>query len=240
MRRAGSILLIVIASVATAIGAWTGAERVGLAIGQIDGTTGTEGRLTLTAEVPDAPALSPGVPIHWVVRADIADPWGSLRMQVRREGDLVERAEGLQVLIQQCSVAWVFPADGAPTCSTGGRDLIGPVAFSDSRFGSPAGAGDATPVDAPNWELGLIADDEQEWFLVTLWIPDTPANRADESLMGIRAAVGLGLLAFEAEDPFGARPPGQSLPATGAVLPAALLLGLGIAGIVVGVGMVRR
>lgn len=201
--------------------------------------TGTPGHLWLMTDRVDPMMLSPGVPVHWQVRASLVDPAGTLELQIRREGQLVELTDALQFTLQQCAVEWSIPSDGPPHCAHGRTDLLGPIALADPAFGAFAGPADTTPHDAPSWNLGLITHNSHEYFLATLWIDDTPENRADSTLMGLEATIGLGFLAEAADAP---APPGgapPALPSTGADALALVLLVGGVIALVIGTKWVR-
>lgn len=236
--RISGALLVALSVAAIAAAAVLGASRAAATWYVID-QTGRPGLLWLMSDWVEPVALSPGDILQWQVRASLDDPLGTLAMQVRREGELIERDDAVQVLIRQCSVEWVVSPDGEAQCSRGRVDLLGPISLADPLFGPPAGFDDETPVEAPVWDLGYIGHDGDEYFLVTLWVADTYENRLDESLMGQGAAIGVGFLAEEAELLVTPPPGARGLPATGADGGVLLLLIGGIVGTLVGVRLVR-
>jgi len=202
--------------------------------------TGKVGHLWLTTDHVERFDLSPGEPHHLQVRASLVDPLGSLAMQIRREGELIDMPGALMVLVRHCAGDWTYVQGIEASCPGVRTDLIGPVALSDPMFGGLAGEGDVTPIDAPTWHLGTISNTQDETFLVTLWIEDTSENRNSTDLMGLEATIGIGLLSAAAESTEVSVPSDGELPATGADLGVIGLVAVGMGGILVGARLLRK
>lgn len=234
-RRLVAILVLVASSFGVVAGLTLGVVRTAATWYPV-AETGEPGHLWLMTDSVERFELSPGEPHHWGVRVSLTDPLGTLSMQIRREGELIDVPDALMVQVRQCAVEWTYVQGGDASCASGRVDLLAPVPLSDPMFGAQAGAGDATPADAPSWDLGTITNKASEYYLVTLWIEDTPENRNDSDLMGLEATVGLGFLSEDALTP---RPPGGNLAYTGTDLGIVGLVAAGMIGIIVGIRLLR-
>lgn len=235
-RRLVAILVLVASSFGVVAGLTLGVVRTAATWYPV-AETGEPGHLWLMTDEVERFELSPGEPHHWDVRVSLTDPLGTLSMQIRREGELIDVPDALMVLVRQCAVEWEYVQGGEASCDRGRVDLLGPIPLSDPMFGAQAGAGDPTPTDAPTWDLGTIANSANEFYLVTLWIEDTPENRNDSDLMGLEATVGLGFLSEAADAPPTPRPP---LAYTGGDLGIVGLVAISLLGIVIGIRLLRR
>jgi hypothetical protein len=196
---------------------------------------GVPGHLSLRSDPYPASflALSPGSVEHWQVAASLVDPIGSLSMRFERSGELVERPDGLQLQVQSCQTEWLdFPA--APHCPTA-VTIFGPSPASSPSLGVSG------PLDAssPVFPIGTIRHDTGRYLLVTMSIPDTPEARADESLMGLTATLGIELTAsgdLTEPDPPGLADSGADAAAAGLLA----LGGLGLGGLGICVLLIRR
>lgn len=149
---------------------------------------GAPGHLSLRSDPMPAsfPAMSPGSIEYWQVNANLVDERAALTLQIERDGALAARPDGLQLLVQSCATEWTgFPS--APRCAAP-TTVLGPLPASSFDLG-PLGPLDAAV--APAFTAGMLGRDAGSFLLVTLSIPDTPQARADESLMGIEATLGL-------------------------------------------------
>lgn len=189
--------------------------------------TGAQGRLVLSSDPYPAEflGLSPGDHAYWLVDARLEDAQrATLRLEVRRSGELVSHPRGLTMTVDACALPWT-PTDAAPQCPAGERRVT---------VRTPA---DDDSVSSPVFDLAPLAPEAPAHLLVTLGVEDSPEAAADESLMGLTGQKGLGLTAVSIDGE--AVPPAQggALPRTGlmlGILPvvaaiAAGLLGLGLA-----------
>ena len=151
--------------------------------------TGLPGHLELKSKgvFESELSLSPGDIQRWQINASLVDPSSPLTLQVHRDGALTSRSDGLQILVQACNSEWASVAT-APTCA-GSTTILGPIAASNSALGAPGAFG----TDMPLFPAGTIADNADKFLLISVWLPNTPAVRADETLMGLQAILGFGL-----------------------------------------------
>jgi hypothetical protein len=212
---------------------------------------GTPGHLALRSDPSPAQFLdmSPGTADHWEIATDLVDPAATLTMQFTRDGALVSRPDGLTVQAQLCDGEWTgMPT--APACATGATNVFGPVAASDTSTFGALSANHTGAVTGPTWSLGTLTSAHDEYLLVTLSIPDTPAARADPTLMGLTADIGFGFDATETTVPSGpttpatpitpAAPAPSALASTGVDALALLLLALGALGLGIVLWSARR
>lgn len=180
-------------------------------------------------------AMSPGSVEYWQIQTELVDTSSPLTMQFKRAGELVERpgTDGLIVQAQRCNQAWTdFPAN--PTCGSGLVNIFGPTPANSATFGPLALNTAPVPGAAPVYNLGTLTNVQDKFVLVTLSIPETPANQTDQTLMGLEATIGFG---FTAQ---GTDPTPGTLPNTGADIAALLMLALGTLGIGLVLRSVRR
>jgi len=191
--------------------------------------TGLPGHLELRSKgaLASLLTLSPGEVKRWQINASLVDPIAPLTLQVWRDGELTTRADGLQLLVQACNAEWGnFPT--APTCP-GATTVIGPIAASHASLGIEGASGS----DMPILPVGTVTEHQDKFLLISVWLPDTPAVRADESLMGLEAELGLGLhvegggvvITEVPEDP---RLAETGIQVVGGALTAAGAIGLGV------------
>lgn len=186
---------------------------------------GLPGHLTLASDAGPTPNfmdMSPGAVEYWQIDVSLADPSSPLTMQFARNGELVDRPDGLWIEGKGCSVEWTMSAP--PTCSG---------TMTNAMPGKPAS--DASYDSSPVMDMGTITSAQDRFLLVTLSIPDSPEARADETLMGLSATVGFGFTASGDEVVTPPTPP-SSLAKTGADILAIALMALGA----VGLGLVVR
>lgn len=167
--------------------------------------------------------LSPGSLYQWQINASLAQDVSDLTLHVAREGDLVSRPDGLQVQVQLCSVAWVTTITPA-TCAGTTANVFGPVPASDPSLGPLTGI-DTTVDTATAFDLGTLTTTRDAFILVTVSIPDTPATRADTSLMGMTATFGFALTA-RYDGPDAGAP--TELELTGVDILATILVAMGV------------
>lgn len=186
---------------------------------------GLAGHLTLHSD--PAPAdlrlLSPGAPVQWQIRADLADPYSPLTIQFERDGDLVGRPDGLWIQVRACDTEWAnFPT--SPVCPSAAT-VVAPLPAMSSSLGA---TGPVTPT-TPSFLVGDLWHSVGKYILITLSLPDTAQARADSSLMGLTATIGVGLTASG-----GNAPPVPSNPAglasTGSDILGTVLVALGALG----------
>lgn len=135
------------------------------------------------AELSD---LRPGEPAYWFVDAAVAGVAGArLTLQIRKDGELMEVPNGVVVVVERCSQAWV-DGPGGPSCDVG-RTVIAMVTPDDDLSTS-----------SPRYWLDSVDSRDPSYVMVTLSIEDTPENRADTTLMGLTGSLGLGITAVEA------------------------------------------
>lgn len=218
--RAGGIAVSVVAIVAGLMLASTSAQAVWMSVAE----NGILGHLSLRSDPYPANflAMSPGSVEQWQIATSLVDPVATLTVQVQRDGELVERPDGLQLRLQSCETEWLdFPS--APHCPTAAT-VFGPAPASSTALGALG------PIDAasPVFPLGSLTHDAGKYLLVTMSIPDTAEARADESLMGLTATVGL---VFTASGDIVPAPEPPGLADTGADATAIALLASGIAGL---------
>lgn len=189
-------------------------------------STGAPGRLVVAAEPYPAQFLhlSPGDPSYWQVAARLENAErATLSVQLRKDGALVQHPRGLVMTVTACDAPWTG-LDTDPICPAGAREVA---------VGTPA---DDWATSSPTFVLRPLTPAAPEYLLVSLAVADSPAARADTTLMGLFGDMGVGLTAV-AMDGVPVGPGGGDLPATGfdptaiaavAAL-AAGLLGLGSA-----------
>lgn len=135
------------------------------------------------AELSD---LRPGSPAYWFVDAAVEGVEGArLTLQIRKDGELMEVPNGVVVVVERCSEAWV-DGPGGPSCDAGRTVVVRATPDDDLSTSSPRYRLDSVDPDAPSY------------VMVTLSIEDTPENRADTALMGLTGSLGLGITAVEA------------------------------------------
>jgi hypothetical protein len=193
---------------------------------------GLPGHLSLFSDpLPaDLLELSPGAPVQWQIKADLEDAYSPLTIQFEREGNLVDRPDGLWIQVRACETEWTnFPS--SPQCASA-ETVLAPTAANSPSLGHPGTADSSTP----SYSAGALRHGVGKYLLVTLSLPDTPQARADSSLMGLTATVGIGLTVLgDQEDP-GTRSHPAGLADTGADALGTVLIALGA----VGLGVVFR
>ncbi|KSW30188.1 hypothetical protein [Cellulomonas sp. B6] len=168
--------------------------------------TGTTGRLVLSSSHSPAQfVLAPGEPAHWRVDARLEDASrAELEVEVHSKGDVAEHPRGLWLDVRRCDVPWQ-ESPGTPTCAAGERAI--------TRLAP--GASTADPGAGPLFALDPVVAGSPEHLLVSLGVEDSPEAAADETLMGLDNAVGLGLRAVAIDD-VPVPTPSASAPAPGA------------------------
>ena len=202
---------------------------------------GLPGHLSLMADPhpntdrPSFLAMSPGSVEHWQISAHLVEASSPLTMQFKRDGELVEHPDGLQVRAQLCSQAWTnYPAN--PTCGGTQSNIFGPAAAgSVPTFGDLTANNAPLPGNAPVYNLGTLTNASNKYVLVTFSIPpqDDPDAQSDQSLMGLEATFGFGFTAMGADG-------GGNLPNTGLDLTALLVVGAGVLGLGLVLASARR
>lgn len=197
---------------------------------------GILGHLSLRSDPMPATftGMSPGSVAHWQVNANLNDEEAELTLQVERDGALAARPDGLQLLVQRCAAEWTGLPD-APHCpaaaGSGATTVLGPLPASATGLGA---LGPLDVAGAPAFPAGTLTRGAGSFLLVTMSIPDTPEARADESLMGIEATLGLRFTAS------GDEPRPRDLPYTGTDATAAVLLAAGAVGLGLVLSSARR
>lgn len=171
--------------------------------------TGVPGYLTLFSDPPPGqfPLLSPGEVIHWQIRVNLdnvnaahgntGNGNAQITMQFARDGQLVQRPDGLQVSIESCTVPWEITA--SPLCGGQRMTLVTPRPASDSTLGPFVQSGGPFAASSPVWDLGALPTGGDAYVLVTLSVPDTPGSRSNPDLMGLQASVAFAFSAFADE-----------------------------------------
>ncbi|MCU1528651.1 MAG: permease of the major facilitator superfamily [Frondihabitans sp.] len=126
-------------------------------------------------------AMSPGSVEHWQIQATLVDASAPLTLQFRRSGALVSNPRGLRVAVARCDGPWANVST-KPVCGLNEATVFGPAAASSLS-------------ESNHYDLAGITHKEGKYLLVTLSLADTPAARADKSLMGLTANIGFGLTA---------------------------------------------
>lgn len=214
-------LLVSVAAIVGGLGlASTSAQAAWVSVAE----NGIFGHLSLRSDPYPANfmAMSPGSVEQWQIETSLVDPAASLTVQVQRDGQLVERPDGLQLRMQSCGSEWLdFPV--SPHCPTAAT-VLGPTPANSTTLGNIGAIDSTTPV----FPLGTLGHGTGKYLLVTMSIPDTAAARADESLMGLTANLGL---VFTAGGDIVSPPEPPGLASTGADAAAIALLASGLAGL---------
>lgn len=134
------------------------------------------------AEPGQVLTLSPGSPAYWPIDLSLTDATlSSLTVEVRKGGDLVDHPRGLRFSLRRCDAPWT---DSTPvTCPGGSTEVLRTTPVHDYS------------TESPTWDLDGLQESSGKFVVVTLWVENSPAARADESLMGLSASIALG---FEA------------------------------------------
>jgi hypothetical protein len=189
--------------------------------------TGEPGQLVLSSDPYPAEFLdlSPGDIRYWQVAARLEGARrATLSLELRASGELVAHPRGLVMTVESCDSAWITTS-GAPDCASGAQSVAVVTPADDYSSSSPT------------FPLSPLAEGAPEYLLVTLAIDDTPAARADMTLMGLTGDMAVGLTATAFDDrPV---PPATALPATGSD-PAMLAGLLATAGGMIGLGATLR
>jgi hypothetical protein len=160
----------------------------------------TPGGLSLDSSMSPVriPELSPGDPAYWQIRTRV-DHEGhfGLSLELRKDGALVTRPDGLGITITACDNEWQHMTS-SPTCAAPHPVLA---------------AGPADTMSGQVFTIHGERDDGQTYLLVELSLPDTAAARSDPDLMGLSATVGLGITAADSPTAVTATPT-PSAPAT--------------------------
>ena len=188
---------------------------------------GLPGHLSLLSDPnpADLHELSPGNPVQWQIKADLVDAYSPLTIQFERAGDLVGSPDGLWLQVRACNTEWSnFPT--SPTCPSA-TTVLAPTPASSSSFGAAGAAGPSTP----SFGAGQLWQGVGKFLLVTMSLPDTAEARADSSLMGLTATVGVGLtvLGDQVAPPASSHPAG--LASTGSDALGTVLVALGAVGL---------
>lgn len=187
---------------------------------------GLPGHLRLLSD-PDPSsllALSPGAPVQWQIKADLDDTYSPLTIQFQRDGELAARPDGLWLQVKACDVEWQnFPA--APRCASAVTVLTSRPA--DSPTLGPGGI--SGPL-APSFTVGPMWHSVGKFLLVTMSLPDTAEARADNSLMGLTATLGVGLTVIGDQVPPPVTQP-TGLAYTGSDALGTMLFGIGVLGL---------
>ncbi len=179
--------------------------------------------------------LSPGAVRYWTIDSSLTTaPVASLVVQLRNGGGrLITRADGLMVGVRSCSTAWTN-LRGAPVCEPGASSV-----WAQQPVASMVDVGSTTP----EVDLNGLTNTQGRYLLVSLSLPDSAAARADTTLQGLTATIGLGLTA-SADAIASPLPPAPSVPVrlafTGVDLLAPLLTGAGALGLGLVVTGARR
>lgn len=158
--------------------------------------------------------LSPGSVRHWQIQSSLVDPSSPFTLQFSRSGTLISHPRGLQVQVDRCDQEWT-DLSTAPSCAAGQANVFGPAAASSIP-------------ETTIYDLAGITNTQDKFVLVTLSIPDSPAARADTTLMGLTADIGFGFTVSGDDSP---APPPRDLAFTGADVGGLALLGLGALGL---------
>ncbi|NYD68728.1 hypothetical protein [Agromyces atrinae] len=169
--------------------------------------TGLPGTLVLSSDPYPAvfTDLSPGDPAFWRIDARLDDAESAtLTLEARQGGPVARHPRGVTMTIDRCSEPWSTGDAAAPQCSNG---LARIAVF------TPA---DDISSSSPSFELRPLVAGSPEHLLVTLAVEDSAAARADDTLMGLRGTLGIGLTATAVDGaPITPIPPRPTLPGTG-------------------------
>jgi len=166
-----------------------------------------------------APGESTQLQLH--VRLEGA-PSGSLGMQLRGSGPLVDRAAGLNIAVASCPRAFEGEAPHL-SCAAGGETVLAAAPL----------ASVATSTSSSSWVLENIRREQARFLLVTLSMPPDAAQSG--SIAGLAGNFGVGL--YAAGDNVAApAAQGPVLANTGLSLAGPALIALGA----LGVGLVMR
>jgi hypothetical protein len=168
-------------------------------------------------------AIAPGESTQLQVRVNLdGASTGSLSMQLRGGGPLVERASGLNVAVESCPQEFVGMSPHL-SCATGAHSVLDAAPL----------ASVATSTSSSSWTLQDIVRGDARFLLVTLSMPADAA--ASGSIAGSPGSFGIGLYAAGDEQVPGSadQPP---LAETGLDLAGPLLIALGT----LGLGLVIR
>jgi hypothetical protein len=188
--------------------------------------------------------MSPGESRYWSIQASLLDAErGSLALRVFGVGDLVEHPRyPLTIAVEGCDGMLVGDDPRRhPLCDGA---TFAPIITEQPLVGISSNPAEDHADDV--WTLPDIVRDQSRSFVVTLAVPSGGSD--DESLMGLRGEIGVGLFAAgedaaQPEPPVGEEPPPEAegptqpndLAATGGLLPVSLLL---IAAGTIGLGLV--
>ncbi|MDZ8201274.1 hypothetical protein RZO50_07095 [Microbacterium sp. SSW1-59] len=225
--RRGSALVVATLSVAAlGVGSVLVADAAGAAFIDVPETC-APGHLVLSSDPYPAQFLdlSPGDPAFWQIRARLEDASrATLSLELRKDGALASYPRGLVMQVDVCDAPW-SGSPTAPECSRGARAVT---------VATPA---DDYTTSSPTFELRPLSPSAPQYLLVTLSIEDSATARSDESLMGLRGQMGIGLTATAIDD-VPVTPPGP-LPSTG--VDVGTLVGVGALALgLVGLGASMR
>lgn len=197
-----------------------------------------DGLLRLEASAHPAwfDGLQPGETRYLRIAAHLEGvPGGVLTLELRKDGELVEHSEGLELRLLSCDLPWsAVPGDGV---------LDGPPScVGETREIARAGPAEDYRITSPVWPLGELGADRARQLLLTVHLP---VGGADRALLEGRFAVGLHASGIELDtlgqhavsaagaayplDPFAALPALGAAPLPAVALAAGLLLlGLGL------------
>jgi hypothetical protein len=187
--------------------------------------------------------MSPGESRYWSIQASLLDAErGSLALRVFGAGELVEHSRyPLTVAVEGCDGTLIGDDPRRhPVCDGA---TFAPVIAEQPLVGISSNPVEDQADDV--WTLPDIVRDQSRSFVVTLAVPADGSD--DESLMGLRGEIGVGLFAAgedaaQPEPPVGEGPPpgvenptqSNDLATTGGLLPVSLLL---IAAGTIGLGL---
>ncbi|MBI9115644.1 hypothetical protein [Sanguibacter suaedae] len=144
-------------------------------------------------------AIAPGRPAYWEVDAWVVGVEGAaFSLELRKDGTLMTSPRGVTTTVERCSTEWTGIPD-APLCAGAGAEVVVAEPSDDLADSSPV------------YLLPDRGEQEPIHLLVTVALDDSPEARADQSLMGLTGALGIGITA-EADDilPGGTPPPTET------------------------------
>ena len=173
-------------------------------------------RLEASAQPAWFDGIGPGETRYLRIAAHLEGaPSGAASLELRKDGELVEHSEGLELRLRSCSLPWTaVPVDGVldvePGCPGQAREITTAGPAHDYRSASPV------------WPLGQLDRASSKQLLLSVHLP---ADGTDRALLEGRFAVGLHAQGAEL-DTLGEGLPGSGTAASGRARPLASLSAL--------------
>ncbi|MCC4247395.1 MULTISPECIES: hypothetical protein [Microbacterium] len=188
-RHGGALLVAAVSSVIMGTGSLMIADAALAALIDVP-HTGAPGRLVLSSDPYPAEFLdlSPGEPAYWQIRARLEDATkAELALELRKSGALAASPRGLVMRVDVCDSPWSGVPE-QPLCASGAREVA--AASPEDDFAS----------SSPVFELRPLTPSAPQYLLVTLAVDGSAAAASDETLMGLRSRLGVGLTATSIDE----------------------------------------